>query len=215
MLTRSEIQSTILQSIISASEEYISMSGGLTLHDSGIEQSLSYSVGKAIWEAAISKDNAGYVTLETSFKDLERWSSAGGIRGRRGASISHKGRVDIAYYDVNQYLRGVIEMKRWLDYSTIEGDVKRVYQLLKRLDRGTLKWACLATPAFVWNKNEEIWRDPKGKISTIKYKIQENFPEIEVFEEYITKDRTNEKTIDGWCLKAIAAASFYVKLRKD
>jgi hypothetical protein len=215
MLTRSEIQSTILESIISASEEYIEMSGGLTLHNSGIEQALSYSVGKAIWEAAKRKDNAGYVTLETSFTDLENWSIAKGIRGRRGESISHKGRVDIAYYDMNECLRGVIEMKRWLDYSNIEGDVKRVYQLLRRLDRGTIKWACLSTPAFVWNKNDEIWRDPKGKVSAIKLKMQQNFPEIEVFEDFRTKNRPDEETIDGWCLKAIAAASFFVKLKKN
>ncbi len=213
MLTQEEIQSAIINGLIDAASEYIIMSGGLPVTESGIEQALSYCVGKSIWNKAKKKDGGGFVTLETNFSDLEDWSKTRKpLRGRRAKAISHNGRVDIAYYDKNENLIGIVELKRWFDFSVIEKDVERVFRLLKRLKSSTIRWGCLAAPVHIWDN-----KVAEQKAEKIAQKIRENFTGIDVKASFLKRDVGPDSRIerDKKILKSIGAASFFVRLRKQ
>jgi hypothetical protein len=86
------------------------------------------------------------VTLETPISDIHKWSGAI-PSGRVNTLINRKGRVDVAFYNRDEKLRGLIEIKRHFGASGSRADVERLIAMLRRYGKdhgGSLRWACIA-----------------------------------------------------------------------
>ncbi len=169
---------SVVKSIIECSIDYYRISS-FTIHESGIEQSLSFRVASDLHKLALSEDNGGYVIMETSFNYLKEFSKEK-RPGRRHKATDKNGRVDIAYFDQKEKLRGIFEMKRWAIFSSIEDDLRRIYAILQDNRGSDLKWGFISAPICIWNVDRDyceknisnIFQDLVNKI---EYKYNKKF----------------------------------------
>src|SRR4051812_33045571 len=106
MLKKAEIISALCDGFVEASDTYIDWSGGNTIHDAGIEYLATVTIAKKIVEAARKSDQDSWVYLEMPFEDVREHCEDSPRRGRRPPEFSGRPRVDIAYFDRTDRVRG-------------------------------------------------------------------------------------------------------------
>jgi hypothetical protein len=145
-LSNDEALKVITGAVIRANTDYAEMSGGLTLHDSGVEAYVSGRIACELCEAGRARGGKVYASLETSFEAIAEWSGATGSIGAKPVSLRKKGRVDVVYYDGDGDPAGIVEVKRHFSWSALRDDVDRITAILRRCGRkrsGSLRWGCV------------------------------------------------------------------------
>jgi hypothetical protein len=158
MLSKDDVINALCTGFLKGSERYVRWSGGDTVHDAGIEFLATATIAEQFVRSARKRDPDSWISLEMPFSDVGEYANAGrpARRGRRPAVFGGRPRVDIAYYDKSEYVRGIIEVKRHLDYFSLRDDAERIYWLIKHYGKphGTLKFGCVLAirPIASWQK---------------------------------------------------------------
>jgi hypothetical protein len=185
MLSNDQMRSVIVQSILNHAKHYAVISGGNSLHDNGIEQSICYSVASDIFKsnkyAQLSNIS---VILELSSSEFDYWCVGKSLRGRKPENLLGRERIDITVFDSSDCIKGIIEMKRWMQYSVIKNDIARIESMLKRYGEYSLKWGCVAFPFYIWKKGDKELKSGLDIIGGICGKIAENFNSLKCSFKY-------------------------------
>jgi hypothetical protein len=223
MLTLDNVAKIVTKAMLKANKTYWNMSDKMTLHDHGIEQVASYIIAQELRKAECRDGGTGWATLETSFKSLKEWSGANRKRGRLNSALDKNGRVDVAFFDRNDALKGVVEVKRHLSYSNLAHDFARVRALLrahgKRYD-GTLRWGCVTGFHTEWAENIRTRKSFETRVDEIKSAIQVEFPDLVVRsskkeERLPAPEKFEDDDGSPICLVGFAASSFLITLKRD
>ncbi|WP_029086133.1 hypothetical protein [Brevundimonas aveniformis] len=137
----SEYGSAIARGLVDGWRQYHLWTRDPNIHAWGIEPFLSVKVAQALYEAS---GGAGWVTLETPIAKLHEWSGAS--TGRVADSINKSGRVDVAFYNRLDRLRGLVEVKRHFGFSGLKADSHRLVAMLDRFGKkheGSVRWVAV------------------------------------------------------------------------
>jgi hypothetical protein len=212
MISQESIMEIIVNSSLSANEAYLKWSSGSTLFDYGVEALLSSSIARAIYK---SQNNVN-ITLEESFSNIEyRNNPESNLENRQG-DYSTASKADVVVWRKDDRPLGVIELKRFFNYSNCKGDISRICHLLERnglKNSGTLRWGAIAAL-------RHFWTNSRSDTQEIVDEFKKNISELD--EKYISKWRWQEKPVpknlsqedkDGNRLERVAAIVFVFTLR--
>lgn len=145
-MQKSEIIEAITAGFHGASTEYLDWSANQNIHDAGIEFMATASIARELIKKGRSNDRNAWIYLEMPFRDIEYFSDIESKkRGRPRAILQGNPRVDIAYFENPDKIKGVIEVKRHLSFSNLSVDFERVCALVEKYGRphGCLKFGCV------------------------------------------------------------------------
>lgn len=137
-LTRENIVDAVMNGCIEANKEYEGMSGGLWIHDQGIENLLSSTIARSIHVAIKASNSRMMLTMETLLREVEECSTGARKPGPKEQEIRGTARADIVLWSARNEPRAVIEVKRkWLKAECLR-DVDRIRIMIDRIgpDRG-------------------------------------------------------------------------------
>jgi hypothetical protein len=182
-LTLDKIHDTILEATHRSNDIYLTMSGGGSVYDNGVESLISSTIASRLWLKANNKRAIPprssekfrfTTTLETPFHHVA-YDSGSERKGQKGKRFTQSERIDVVYW-AGQHPQGVVEVKRYFEFSRMESDLERVTFLLRRYGRdhgGSVRWGAIAGMRPIWDNNEKepklVLSDGVDKI-TSKYK---------------------------------------------
>lgn len=194
MLTIQESLEAIIQGVHEANNEYLKMSGGWCVQDSGVESLISSSIARSLFIYGQNKDNGCFVTLETDYRLLRQARP-----GRIPRLLRNGQRADVVYWHKKDYPIGVIEVKRHFQFSAFMDDISRTRRLL--LDYGsraggTLRWGALGSLRAWWATR---YKSEKDVLAQFVKSCEERFPDI-IFTGAWKQEPigTNEHTDEGF-----------------
>jgi len=147
MLTIDEVKKAISAGMNSANDKYGKWSGGLSIHDHGVEFLLCADIAESLFDTGTKKDGTCYVTLETSFQEIMGYA---GVRPRGPIPSILKGRCDVVYYD-QKLPRGLVEVKRNFNYAGQKKDIERIARMMQKCE--TIKWGAVAGMRTLWESD--------------------------------------------------------------
>lgn len=169
MLKKERIHDVINSAIIDANSKYLKWTGNCDINRDGVEHLLSVVIADRFYSKLV-KENGGFVSLETSIKELSEKSGAK-IIGRRPCIISGKGRIDIVYWDNKDKPVGIIEVKRYLNNRHPKKDILRTATIIRKFGNtngGSLKIGIIAA---MRRENKKNIHDIKKRLGDIKVEI--------------------------------------------
>lgn len=168
-----EIRKITNKSVLDFNRRYRKWSKEDSIQDNGVELSVSTYLASDIFETAEKRRKRGekqncYVTLETPLSNIKKWSDPNWKKkdkekkkAKRKKRENH-GRVDVAFFDKNECVVGVFEVKRYLDELGDEffKDVKKITKLIENCGRtrGTLKWGAVVLFHSIWDGRKKNFR---------------------------------------------------------
>jgi len=172
-----DLISTIHKSIHQANNDHANWTGGWWMQAYGVEGFLVSRIADGIMN---HKNRPGYLTLETSFRELYE-NCKKMPKGKRITSTKDSNRIDIALYNRNDMLSHVVEVKRFWSpacYTDIDR-LTKFYGRHNKSNEGSLKEAL-----FVQLVAVSARRNP----NTIEKRLSNYFDDIsERCSNYVTK----------------------------
>ncbi|WP_206452943.1 hypothetical protein [Aurantimonas marina] len=151
-----DVHDTILEAVHKANNQYLTVSGGSSVRDYGIESLISAQIALELWKKANGcsgeiplnrpSDKEYRVTLETSFREIADYAESE-RRGKRNSRFSENQKADVVFWSRGDKPIGVVEVKRQFGFSNLAEDLKRISYLLRRHGTkhgGSVRWAALA-----------------------------------------------------------------------
>ena len=145
----------IINGVDNANRIFLTISGGSTIRDYGVEPLISSQVAIELWKRSNGKKDifdlknreAEFnVTLETSFREISEFSSSE-KRGRKNLNFTDAQKADVVLWDSMRGPVGVVEIKRHFVFSNISNDLERITYLLEKhgkLKGGSMRWGAVA-----------------------------------------------------------------------
>ncbi|RIY02506.1 hypothetical protein D3218_03810 [Aureimonas flava] len=192
-MTLSETLDTIIDGAHAANDQFLTLSGGASVGEYGIEPFVSSNIAMRLWKTmnahkgeipANQPELTKFaVTLETPFWEIA--DEAGSRRaGRPVARFSQGERVDVVVWNGDNRPIGVVEVKRDFSFPAMRKDIDRISHLLAKHGHsagGSLKWGSIVGLRAVWGESprapETVLGDFVSKLESCDELSNMNFRE--------------------------------------
>lgn len=197
MLTRDESLSAIIEGVHDANKKYLEISGGWCVQDSGVESLVSSRVAESLFNSGVKKDGKCFVTLETSYQSITDGTRVKKV-GRTPLLLDRNQRADIVYWHKKDTPIGIVEIKRWFEYSGIEDDINRTARLVKDYGiscGGRLRWGAVAS---IRQLSERKRKDEKELLEDFLRKCRSSFSDLDFWGRSRIEEAEEGDKVDGF-----------------
>ena len=154
-LTLDRVHAAIVDGVSVANSLFLTMSGGSSVRDYGVEPLISAQIAMSLWKIANARDkiplneslDTDYnVTLESSFYEIAEWAGSE-RRGKKTQNFTDNQKADVVLWSRRNAPIGVVEVKRHFVFSNLSSDLDRIDHIISRHGArygGSMRWGAVA-----------------------------------------------------------------------
>lgn len=215
-MKRADIIAAMHTGIENAAREYAIWSGGLRLNESGVENLVTTSIARHIWNLIETERANHRLSLEAKFAEIRDESGSVNKQGRPSRSVASvnkkgSGRVDVTIWNGAGKPVGLVEVKRSSNAKSAAADVKRLVQLVEASGpshSGSVQYGLFGL---------YVHRDLNAKSEPLDRKIDKVFEEVEKVlpkAATIVKHAAKPFTLpEAWGGEKLEAASLVIEIK--